>query len=57
MSLNDKIKMREKVLKKNGTMDFRINGKKTFGFTELNDKFIDRWLFALLQILHVTGTV
>ena len=32
----------EKVLKKNGSMHFRINVKKTFGFTELNDKFIDR---------------
>ena len=45
----------EKTLKRNGSLHFRINGKETFGFTELNDKFIDRWLFALLQILHVAG--
>ena len=42
MLLNDKNKKTEKVLKKNGSMHFRINVKKTFGFTELNDKFIDR---------------
>ena len=42
MLQNDKNEKAEKVLEKNGSMHFRINVKKSFGFTEVNDKFIDR---------------